>query len=463
MKKLLLTAVLVVVLVVGIMLLAPSGGVLGGAVTITSIDASAGQPTGRAMLSIAIRRESDDSLLLNAAVDANTNGSYEADEWVVKNMPAYTRPDWSDNFAFALKNPSTTSLPVMVLLGQTPITSFAATDEMEQVTVSAPIEHQVIGDLLDLSSVTNPTESMKAGQTVVRQPKPEGVPNTFHSDTPDLPQRKDECAPTSAANSIIRLAGDHNRIDAIPRDPQELIDLLKGQMGWTSQNGVLVGDFSPGKEAVAQKLNLPITSETVTGDPGHIVDRIDDTMTAGGAAEIRIQSSYLGTDGKVHIVGGHMVTVVNVVRDGQLTSLQIHDPLSPSGTDTYQLDSDGNLIGYPYLGGDKSDAIHVQVKAGFLQQWIEENDQSVLNDIREVKERAWVKVIDVDGHKIPLSEVQVEGPGTCPDDHYHASRGGVAKALDGTMVPDSAPQHCGFGKVSEKPVQECTPDGKECR
>ena len=151
-----------------------------------------------------------------------------------------------------------------------------------------------------------------------------------------------------------------------------------------------------------------------------------------------------------------MVTVTRVIRTGQQVSVQVHDPLSPSGTDTYEVDSrTGELIGYPYMRGT------LVITTGFLQRWDDSGRESILDDL-EPTQRETVKAIEYEGKYVPLSEVYVEEPGNCGARHYHASRNGTAKTLDGTVVSDAAPQHCGYGKVDEKPVFDCSRDGKNC-
>ncbi len=411
-------------------------------------------------------------MYLSAMVDWNGNG-YEPSEWVAVDVQIEPKENTNLNVPVEFGKSDLKDLHARIVVAETRgrKEDGTVTDAPLPATVTDLVlttDDYDVGSLIDLSTVTKPTESMK-GDTVERPaapaPQPQGMPDNFKNDTPDITQRKDECAPASAANSFIRLAGDHGRIDAIPRDPTALVDLLKQQMGWTPQNGVLVGDFSPGKDYAAKQLGLPIHSETVTAEGGdwqHVIDRIDDAIAKGGAAEMRVQATVTDANGKMHNVGGHVVTVTNVVREGQSVSLQIHDPLSPTGTDTYGIDpSDGSLIKYPFLGGKESELVHIRVSAGFLQTWVEPEEHSIIDDL-EPAGRATIKVIDVQGHKVPLSEVYVAEPGQCPADHYHASRGGSAKALDGTMVPDTAPQHCGYGKVAEVPVEDCTPDGKNC-
>lgn len=71
----------------------------------------------------------------------------------------------------------------------------------------------------------------------------------------------------------------------------------------------------------------------------------------------------------------------------------------------------------------------------------------------DTSQKSHIKVIDVKGKKIPLSQVRV-GVGTeCEGrEHYHAISGNVAKATDGSDVFD--PGGCGYGKVEDVKVEE---------
>ena len=408
----------------------------------------------KGVLRMPIERTDDEEYELRAWVDWNADGTFDDDEKVASDIP------------FTPKKGDTQTVPVRRWPKDSPegqqftvriaVFTPGETESSEVLETLADRGRPYdIGDVLDMSTVTKPDSAMK-GDTVERPgtgtaPKHEGIPNTFANDTPDMKQRKDECAPTSAANSIIRMAGDNGRIDAIPRDPYALVDMLKGQMGWTPQNGVLIEDFSRGKDYVAKQLNLPIHSETYKGDSASVLDRIEGTLQGGGGTEMRMKQVV---DGKA--VGGHMVTVTNVVRTGQQVSVQIHDPLSPSGTDTYEVDSrTGELIGYPYMRGS------LIITTGFLQTWDHADEHSIIDDLEPTR-RPTVKAIHANGHYIPLSEVYVEEPGNCGAKHYHASRNGTAKALDGAMVSDVAPMHCGYGIVDETPIHDCSPDGATC-
>lgn len=415
------------------------------------------QPTGKAIVKVPIARTEEVEYDLRASIDWNKNGTMEESEQIVTDLPFTPKRGDFQTLAVALPEDATETSSYTVLLAVFKGSDTSSTESLETEITLGTYD---IGDVLDMSTVTNPESAMK-GQTVVRNakppapPKPEGVPTNFGNDTPDLKQRKDECAPTSAANSIIRMAGDNGKIDAIPRDPYELVDLLKREMGWTYQNGVLVEDFSRGKDFVAKQLNLPIHSETITGDFNHVLDGVEETLNQGGGTEIRMKQVVQNPQtGRNQTAGGHMITVTRVIRTGQQVSVQVHDPLSPSGTDTYDVDArTGELINYPYMRGS------LIITTGFLQHW--SKTESIMDDL-EPTHRETIKVIDYQGKKIPLSEVHVGEHEACGAFHYHANRGGAAKALDGTMVPDPDPNSCGYGKVDDVPVEDCSRDGKTC-
>ncbi len=408
-------------------------------------------PTTRGFLIVNFGKEITEPVTLSASIDWNRDGEFQKEEVVVTNAPADPRKNWNGNFPIQFQRADDLSnLTVHLTVGN------------ESFDLPLTLTTYDVGELVDFSTVTKPDESMK-GDTVVRPPaapKAEGVPQNFHNDTPDITQRKDECAPTTAANGFIQMAGDHGRIDAIPRDPMALVDMFKKEMGWTFQNGVLIEDFSTGKDYVARQLDLPIHSETVTGDFNHVVDKIEEALAGGGAAEMRVQAKVTDAKGKVHNVGGHVVSVTRVIRNGQSLSLEIHDPLSPAGTEPYDIDpNDGALSNYPFLGGKESESVRISVSVAFLQTW-NDGPRSIIDDLQPIS-RSTIKVIVVDGHKIPISEVHVSDPDLCDGLHYHANRG-VAKALDGTMVAEVF-EHCGYGKVEEVPVEDCKPDGTECK
>ncbi len=305
-------------------------------------------------------------------------------------------------------------------------------------------------DLLDLETVTNPEESMKGwGSIAYAQTEP--VTNAYRPGVPDIGQRIAECAPTSAANSIISLAEEHG---AEYPDDQTIINELKGDMDWTPENGVLPPQFVEGKNKWAARHGLPIRTEIVGDKNGKgTLESIMDAMDGGAAAEIRIK--FADNTGKA--TGGHMVTVVGVRVEGDQTFIEINDPRTPEGADTYEMN--GNVIeGYPYDG-------QAILSWGFVQRWegtptgvpLEQMTDDEVRGIQNaagVKEK--IKVIIYGNHKIPLSQVHVAPKDKCDGPHYHAnSPDHMATDTEGQKVKDpNETNPCGFGKVQNVPVEE---------
>lgn len=63
-----------------------------------------------------------------------------------------------------------------------------------------------------------------------------------------------------------------------------------------------------------------------------------------------------------------------------------------------------------------------------------------------------IQVIEFQGKKIPLSEIEERSGPDCDSPHYHAKDHTAAKALDGSTVSD--PGACGFGRVRETIIKE---------
>jgi hypothetical protein len=68
-----------------------------------------------------------------------------------------------------------------------------------------------------------------------------------------------------------------------------------------------------------------------------------------------------------------------------------------------------------------------------------------------------IQVIDVNGKKVPLSELRTGIGPECKTSgnevlHYHAKNGETAQATDGQKVTD--PGGCGYGKVDDVKIEE---------
>ena len=279
----------------------------------------------------------------------------------------------------------------------------------------------------------------------------EPVTQAVRYGVPDIGQRIAECAPTSAANSLIALADEHGK--ALPAD-SDLINELKGDMDWTPADGVLPINFVEGKNKWAARHGLPIRTEMVGDQQGtKTLEALLDALDGGAAAEVRLK--FTDAAGKVN--GGHMVTVTGVRVEGGETFIDVSDPRTPEGTDTYEVD--GTVIkGYPY------DGVAI-LSWGFVQYWENTPTGAALEPMTDVeihgiqgavgvKEK--IKVIVYGKHKIPLSQVHVAPKDKCDAPHYHAnSADRTAVDIDGVKVKDpNETDPCGFGRVQNVPVEE---------
>lgn len=169
-----------------------------------------------------------------------------------------------------------------------------------------------------------------------------------HSNMPDLDQKKNECAPTATANSLLWLAARGEYLDKLPATAPELIDKLKTNFKWT-ENGIDVQkNYLEGKANTISQLGLPLETHGV-GKPFdlNIVAKIAQEIAKGQDVEIDLAYYKMNPDGTGERIGGHMVTVVGARGTKDAQYLDIHDP-STTGenkTETYKING-SNVIGY---------------------------------------------------------------------------------------------------------------------
>ncbi|MDO8510272.1 MAG: hypothetical protein Q7S15_01470 [bacterium] len=434
MKK--IAGIIVIVILLGI-LLAYAGGqdkVIGKDIEIARYT-TGGRLIDKGTLRIPFRKTLEERAVVDAYVDMNGDGKLTGEEHIVKARSVSTREGWSQGF------PVIGSLPEKEILVKITVGD-------ETLEKKARILDVEIGDSYDLSTVTNPEEAMKGWGIALAHDEP--ATSAVRPGVPDLKQRKDECAPTAAANSIMSLAEKNGvPLSDLPT-PTEIVDGLKGDMDWTPQNGVLPDAFVAGKNQWAARNGLPIRTEKVGDTQGaSTAEKILDAMADGAAAELRIRFST--PDGRV--VGGHMVTVVGVRTEGGETFVDINDPATPTGTETYTLN--GNILeGYPF-------EFLTTISWGFVQRWegtptgtaLDPMTDEEMRGIKEfVGEKEKIKVIVVRGKKVPIAQVHVATGSECDKaPHYHANAGSVT-ALDGSVLAD--PGGCGYGKVAEVPIED---------
>lgn len=386
---------------------------------------------------------------LSFALDANANGKFSEDEWVVKNIPVNAKAGWNSNLPFKKGLDLNNTVKVRLVATKSPVSKFNEFIEGDVSLVkNISVQTQNLADFFGSDTASNLEESMKqGGETGTNQL----VQNPL---VPDFSQRPAECAPTVAANGLYSLAAKNGAADKLPKNPEEAIAGLKTEMNWTVKEGVLPDNFVAGKNKWAITHGLPIITEKIGDKDGRgTLAEIQQALANGSAVEMRIRFA----DSNLKAIGGHIVSVTSVREVDGSTYIDIHDPASPSGTDTYRI-SANEILDYPYHNGS------TVVGWGFKQTWtgapmggnLEPMTEAEMRGIREFAgEKKQIKAIQVLGKYIPLSEVRIgkgehcDGP-KAQYPHWHSTNGSYATATDGTKMPDNS--DCGYGKEKDVPV-----------
>lgn len=363
------------------------------------------QPATTAALIMAFTRDRNNYSFMNVAIDFNHDNQIAAyqvgdviqEEWLVANAPARVRSEEGSSFSFRLADLSLASgkdwLAQVVLsrsqqlrwpekLGrwmawrQTQISHLERQDVRDRLeldpaglgTTGVALAEEVMPAVDD-----NPPDRPEGdvdvvisdgsmGEAVGASPKPkEKVIYTqskefdvFHDGVPDADQGKNECVPTSVANSLRWLAKTNNFTAKLPLSNKELLEELKDDFKWQEASGVVVTDnFLGGKEAFVKRHNLPLETHQV----GNMFDsnfmaKIAVELQKGQDVELDLEYAKKNADGTYTRIGGHMVTAVGTTgrRDGT-QYVDIHDPASPgpSKLDRYQVKGN-RVVNYQYQG-----------------------------------------------------------------------------------------------------------------
>lgn len=414
-----------------------------GDTLLASTFTSNGEPTGKVLLQVPFGRSLEASGNISIAVDTDSNGSFAENEYLVSDFPVRPQADWRNGYYAVLDTPLTDGMNALVVING------------ENHTASVQTKTFEVGELLDLATVTDPENATKGwGASVAYAQQDVEI---SQDGVPDLNQRKAECAPTAAANSLISLVAKNGGDDLIPGDPQDFIENLKRHMNWTPENGVPPDDFVAGKNRWAAAAGVPIRT-TKVGDTHGIttIEAIREALENGDAVELRIK---FANPGGTRVVGGHMVTVTGLHQDGDQTYIDINDPATPdSGTEIVEIQSNQITNYGPWQG------ITI-LSWGFVQTWeghptgtlLDTMTDEEIQGIRQfVGEEPQITVIEYNGEYIPASQLHVgdkhpphaSGEG-CSEIHWHAA--GQVTSLSGKKFSDPNPGGCGFGKLSEKP------------
>jgi hypothetical protein len=322
-------------------------------------------------LKVPFLKESDTLKFLNVAVDLNNDGAiaaYEVDgqtqpEWLVQNMPVKFI-DSKNSFSFFFPDKTiddavpATGLALRAVLSQDSIDASDWDGSAPEGTDSKDVKIKAVTfeDVGDLQSPAPDKDGnfgwfYSDGYFSFAEPALAAdveVVDEFHPNVPDINQKRNECAPTSAANSLLWLAKKLKFGDKLPSQ-DALIGELKTDMDW--DEGIAPADFLKGKKKITERRKLPLTNHEIGNFDGTTTfDKMAEELKKGQDVEMRIQ--YKDADGNA--AGGHWVTAVGVERlSNGAEIIYVHDPLSPGPAlmQAYRLDKTDagiRIANYPY-------------------------------------------------------------------------------------------------------------------
>jgi hypothetical protein len=426
----------------------------------------AGSPTGQVVLSAPFVANERDRQFLNALVDLNQDGTLDVkSEWVVRNRNTRIAEDYRNNFSFFFgeqKPKAGEMITVRVLLSEDTLPD-SWDGYMRSFTKSIAREKKVAVEAHELADVlgfvfpgASPTLKRGGFSAVALAAKPAYAQNaeTNQQDVfreppvPDLPQGSMECTPVSTANNLISLAQEHGEEDRLPQNPRDLIEELKQDMQFA--NGVLLGNIASGKDAFVERHNLPIVTERIDAPTFEDIRR---ALASGAAVEL---SMSMVQSASGHPSTGHVVSVVGGGASSGLPQIAVHDPATPEGMDTLDLSFKARAGGREFEGVDYPlwDGTTF-IDAMFVQRWtgVEQARPGTSAD----GDTSIVQMLVIDGHFFPRHQFRVADPDACGSPHYHATavyglKDRTASEIVSMTDPNSS--GCGFGKVSDVPVED---------
>jgi len=160
---------------------------------------------------------------------------------------------------------------------------------------------------------------------------------SWHTGVPDLAQGKNECAPTSAANSLTWL---NEKFDlGLDKTTEEIRDILKDldHMKTDPATGTTDANFLAGKNKFLE--GIPVNTHVIAGGPGGpSIDNILKEMEKGQDVELAMSWGN---------GGGHWVTLVGIIDLGPLgAGIGFNDP-----------DDGKNQTNWSWLDGDNGFSI----------------------------------------------------------------------------------------------------------
>lgn len=387
-------------------------------------------------------------------VDSNYDGIISTGERVLSGFVLSVVHGWDRLLPFVAEAIYNTGISKQLLVLHV-VSDTGQTLSIKQRAKVSPYE---VADRLRLDEVKNPDESMKGSiesvwinNGAVKITQKPATPSVKKGETPDISQQAAECAPAAAVNSLLRLVADYGNIKELQgQNPYQLIAELKWLMKRTSADGVTPDNFVSWKQAWISKRGLPITTKKVWNLWGEwTLDALQKALDNGGAAELRLRF----TDSARRTVWWHMVTVIAVRQMSGQRYIDIHDPLSPKGTETYQLEWN-KIIWYSMHNGP------TYVSVWFTQVREQKIRPTTGVTKQIVKSSEIMPVIVYKGSRIPVANLRVDQWPECKEwlgqmPHYHPiNTGGTVVDVSWSIIQDPDPDGCGFGFERDVPVEQ---------
>jgi hypothetical protein len=407
-----------------------------------------GTPTGGGYVVVHFTRNNERTLARISA-DLNGDGTYTEDETLLEDFPAAVKKGSMNRLAFRTERefPDGETIPVRLGFSH-------AGDAGSEIAAVAEASMQKV-NVVGAWDITSPgsSELRKRGIGAMQLAYADDggeVEIMTEGEVPDLSGGPMDCFPIAAANNLSALA-ERNDFDGDLPEPEAMRDELKAGMQF--ENGVLEGGFLAGKQAFIDKYNLPVQTEVIENPT---FEDIKDALESGHGVELSM-SHIRSASG--HANAGHVVTAVGAISSGGQFGIVAHDPATPAGSDDVMEitppPSEGAqvwLVDYPLWDG-VTFIDHI-----YVQKWIDAEAQPATTgtqtDGGDATSR--IQVLVIGGSYYPLSQFKVARPDSCESDHYHAGTVfGLADKASTNIVSatDPLPRSCGFGKVSEVPIE----------
>ncbi len=453
MKKIILGLVAAVLIVLAFYKFGPAGKSLLGEEIKLYLYTVKNESTGALQVSVPFRESSGDSYLIDIALDLNQDGEIGADEWQVKDASAPLVQNLRNNYWLADEEKSLAAGDDVLAQINFRNESGAGKAAVLEKTVS--IEAFELNDIFGFD-VPGASEEFKRGGGLpfARVPVAEAKGEEVFRDgiTPDLAQGPMECAAVSAANSLMSLAGTRDRLGDLPEFTGELIEELKKDMKYSTR-GISLANMVLGKNAFAARHGLPVSTELKTAPTK---EDILAALRSGAAVEVSF-SFIRSASGRANT--GHVVTLVGASE----SNIFVHDSGTPEGMDSLRMfgtvqtpkETFINVV-YPLWDGVAF------IDGIVIQNWTEPaHAEESYTDTGE--QGSEIEVLVINKQYFPKSFFRVGGHEKCNATHYHAANAdnkayGLKSRTSSEIVSmsDPNPDSCGFGKVSEVPIEKIT-------